>query len=125
MKVGIIAALSVLLACQVFTQSLAYQAGYTPALGTPVWTRPGFRTTHGVYLPWQGLGWAWRWGHQASQAVRTAALWAVLPVALGIALAVTPGAGPRQGRAGGPPPMTGHGTGRWARRHDARKARLL
>jgi len=118
----------VLLACVVFTQSLAYQARYGAALGSPLYVKHLFHRPHGVYYPWQGLEWAWRWGRQAPQAVKTAAGLALVPLLGGVVLAFVGHRGAGQvahGRAGEPPPMTGHGTTVWATKRDIKKAGLF
>lgn len=56
------------------TQVLAYQAGYAPALGTPVVRLPVFTILYPVYRPWQGYQWAWWWGQRAPQPCLYAAL---------------------------------------------------
>jgi hypothetical protein len=123
-RMSLLLSLSLLLACQVFTQSLAYQAGYHPGLGVPLAQKRLLYRVHGLYAPWRGIVWAWQWGGQAPQVVRTAGLWALGPLVLGIVAAVPRGQAAVQGRPGEPPPMTGHGTTRWARRRDIKKAGL-
>ena len=110
---------SALTASQVFTQTLAAQAHYAPVLGTPLLTVQAFYHTHGLYWPWQGIGWAWRWGWQAPEALHLAGMAALLPLTLGC-LACLREAQTRQ--RGTPPPMTGHGTTTWATGRDIRRA---
>lgn len=108
---------TLLLAAQSFTQALAWQAHYAPALGTPLVTRTAGAQRHGLYRPWDGLGWAWRWGRQTPEALRLPGLLALGLLSVGL-LACQRQMPVRLGEA--PPPATGHGTARWARRRDLR-----
>ena len=117
--------LSLVLAAQCFTQSLAWQARYSPRLGAPLLVKRLLHRDHGLYAPWRGVPWAWQWGREAPQVVRTAGLWALGPLVLGIVVSVPRGPRGPQGSPGQPPPMTGHGTTRWATRRDIKKAGLL
>jgi type IV secretion system protein VirD4 len=112
---------SSLVAAQLFTQSLAYQARYAPALGRPLTTVQVFQRSHGVYAPWQGAVWAWRWGQSAPDVLRMAGLLASLPLVLGGLLVRRQREG---GTEAGPPPLTGHGTTRWATWRDICQAGL-
>jgi hypothetical protein len=116
-------AATLLLACQVGTQVLAYQARYSPRLGVPLLTRTIFFTPHSLYAPWQGIGWAWRWGGQAPQMLWKAGKAMLIPLGLGV-LCCLPRR--RQGwHRGQPPAMTGHGTTQWAKRSDLKRSGLL
>ena len=109
------------LAVQIFTQSLAWQARYHPALGRPVTTLHLGPSLHGVYWPWQGGVWAWHWGRAAMPTMCRAGTLALLPV-LGAGLLYRRQYGADGGT--GPPPMTGHGSTTWATRRDVTAAGL-
>ena len=104
---------------QGWTQHRAWQLGYHPALGVPLWEVRGFRQRHALYPPWGALVWAWRWG---GTAMRVQLAGGVLGsgVLLGAVLRVTT----RRGRTH-PPPMQGHGTTTWATRRDVRQSGLF
>jgi type IV secretory pathway TraG/TraD family ATPase VirD4 len=114
---------SVLLALQVGTQVLAHEAHEAPALGAPWLVRRVLRHPYAIYAPWQGPVWVWRWGRQAPQAVWRAVYWASVPLVAGTVLGLLLWAAHRQPQW--PPPMTGHGSGRWAGIRDIKKAGLL
>jgi hypothetical protein len=121
-KTGGVVLMSWVVGLQTFTQVLAYRAHYARALGPGLWQAEAFYQRHSLYWPWQGLQWTWRWGTQAPDAVRLAALIALIPLGLGLAVAML-GQGAR--RRTNPPPMEGHGTTQWARRGDVKEAGLL
>ena len=120
-RVRILAGCLLLAVCglQGWTQHRAYQLGYHPALGAPLWQVQAFRQRHALYPPWGALVWAWRWG---GTAMRVQLAGGVLGsgVLLGAVLVGTT----RRTRTQ-PPPMQGHGTTTWATRRDVRQAGLF
>jgi len=121
LRQGLIVLTSAVVASQIGTQVLAFQAHYTAVLGTPRATVQVFAHSHALYWPWQGCAWVWRWGAHAPDAVRLAGLAAVGPLLLGCWWAAQTG---RQGQRHAPPRMTGHGTTQWATGRDIRQAGL-
>lgn len=111
-RIGLLLGCGVL-ACVLFTQALAYQAGYHRTLGAPLLRVPVRGQMHGLYAPWQGMQWAWQWGSSAPRVMQQAGMLALLPVTF----AGLVWRWQRRG-TGGPPPMEGHGTTHWATRRD-------
>ena len=110
-----------------WTQTLARTYGYHPALGEALWeVKPWRGLVYPFYGPWKALVWQWQWGE-------TSGTW-LLAGSAGLALLL---AGlvwwgwqglpwtPIQGRESQPPPLEGHGTGKWATKRDVKKAGLL
>lgn len=112
----------VLAAGQTLTQGLAWQAGYAGALGAPLTTWDAFYARHGIYAPWQGTGWLWRWGFSAPEVV----LWPVVAATVILLLGLLAGGkgahGPRNRQE--PPVLAGHGTARWATKADIKRMGL-
>lgn len=100
---------SAVVACQTFTQGIAWQARYHPALGRPVAQIPALYVLHGIYAPWQGVLWTWRWGAATPHVLGMPLLAAAATMALGIGIA---------GRV----ERRDTGQGRWATRGDLRRA---
>jgi hypothetical protein len=101
-----------------WTQTLARTYGYHPALGPALWeVRPWRGIVYPLYAPWQALVWQWQWGE--------ATITWVLVGSASVGLAGTMWWWLRRDAQGAPPPMEGHGTGKWARRRDVKKAGLF
>lgn len=66
------------------TQALAWQWGYHPLLGPPLVTWQAFWIRHGLYAPWQGLGWLWQWGLPPWPLLRAALLVSVVCGGVGL-----------------------------------------
>ena len=102
-----------------WTQTLARLYGYHPVLGEALWVvRPWRGLVYPLYAPWQALVWHWQWGEKT-------VTWLLIG---GVSLAVLLTVGVWwcwRERGGQPPPLEGHGTTRWARRRDVKKAGLL
>ena len=77
---------TVVAACQAFTQTLAWQAGHGVVLGHPLGMVDLVVTHYPVYSPWQGLGWVWRWGWQAPEALRVPLLVGMVVQMVGVGL---------------------------------------
>ena len=111
-RIGLLLGCGVL-ACVLFTQALAYQAAYHPALGASLVHVTCRGHVHALYPPWKGMGWAWQWGSSAPRVMQMAGMLALLPFTLaGLAWRW------QRSGTGGPPPMEGHGTTQWATRRD-------
>lgn len=110
-----------LLACQGWTQYLAYHYAYHALLGTPWGHIQAFYVRHSLYLPWQGFVWTWQWGSTAARVVPL--VMALLALLLSLwSLRINAKTTRMLAK---PPPMTGHGTTQWATRRDIKKAGLL
>jgi type IV secretion system protein VirD4 len=107
--------ISVIVGSWVFTQALAFQGHYRPALGGGVGSVQAFFMRHTLYLPWAGYRWAWQYaplpGRMLRMAVVLGALGAGLPL-LGTMVRR------RQVQ------VTGHGTARWGTARDLKRAGL-
>ena len=117
-RLSLLLVLTVLVGLVYWTQTLARMYGYHPALGEALWiVRPWRGLVYPLYAPWQALVWQWQWG----EATIT---WLTLgSVSIGLALAGWWWL--RREPGGEPPPLEGHGTGKWASKKDVRKAGLL
>lgn len=62
MRTALCLLLCLLASCVLFTQGLAHDAHYAPALGVPWVTIDAVFFPVIVYPPWRGMVWAWRWG---------------------------------------------------------------
>jgi type IV secretion system protein VirD4 len=77
-----------------------------------------FRQTFRLYGPWQGMVWTWQTAGMGTRVVLVASIMGSLGMTgIGIRLGV-------KHRLAQPPALTGHGSARWARRREIRRAGL-